>query len=71
MKTVLFLVNGFGIESKESYSVYDASIVPNIDYLRTKYLFQNLTTNNKTIYEGFRNMSLEIGEIYNYHIFYI
>ena len=69
MKTVLFLINGFGIENKESYSVYDASILPNIDFLRTRYLFQTLNSANKTIYEGFRNMSLEVGEIYNYHIF--
>ncbi len=69
MKTILFLMNGFGIEGKDSYSVYDASIVPNIENLRSRYLFQTLDTNNKTMYEGFRNISLEIGELYNYHIF--
>ena len=69
MKTILFLINGFGIEGKDSYSVYDASIVPNIESLRNRYLFQTLSTNNKTMYEGFRNISLEIGELYNYHIF--
>ena len=69
MKTVLFLMNGFGIEGKNSYSVYDSSIVPNIENLRNRYLFQTLSTNNKTMYEGFRNISLEIGELYNYHIY--
>ncbi len=69
MKTILFLMNGFGIEGKDSYSVYDASIVPNIENLRKQYLFQPLSTNNKTMYEGFRNISLEIGELYNYHVY--
>ena len=36
MKTVLFLMNGFGIETKDSYSVYDTSIVPNIEKLRNR-----------------------------------
>lgn len=62
-------MNGFGIEGKDSYSVYDASIVPNIENLRKQYLFQPLSTNNKTMYEGFRNISLEIGELYNYHVY--
>lgn len=69
MKTILFLMNGFGIESKDSYSVYDTSILPNIDKLKNRYLFQTLNTNNKTMYEGFRNISLEINELYNYHIY--
>ena len=69
MKTVLFLMNGFGIETKDSYSVYDTSIVPNIENLRNRFLFQTLTTNNKTISEGYRNISLEIGELYNYHVY--
>ena len=62
-------MNGFGIEGKNSYTVYDANILPNIENLRNRYLFQTLTTNNKTMYEGFRNISLEIGELYNYHVF--
>ena len=69
MKTILLLMNGFGIEGKNSYTVYDANILPNIENLRNRYLFQTLTTNNKTMYEGFRNISLEIGELYNYHVF--
>lgn len=69
MKTILFLMNGFGIEGKGSYSVYDSTIVPNIEMLRNRYLFQTLNTNNKTMYEGFRNVSLEINELYNYHIY--
>ena len=69
MKTVLFLMNGFGIEGKDSYSVYDVNVVPNIENLRNRYLFQTLSTNNKSMYEGFRNISLEIGELYNYHVY--
>ena len=38
MRTVLFLINGFGIEAKDSYGVYDASIMPNFDKLTQKYI---------------------------------
>ena len=32
-KTVLFLINGFGVEKKESYSIYDASLMPTFENL--------------------------------------
>ena len=38
MRTVLFLINGFGIETKDSYSVYDSTIMPNNDKLSQKYM---------------------------------
>ena len=68
MKTVLFLMNGFGIETKESYSVYSEELMPNFDKLTNRYMFSKLDSSVKTIYEGYRNMSLEISELYNYHI---
>ncbi len=69
MKTVMLLINGFGIETKESYSIYDANLMPNFDLLTKKYMFQSLNSNVDSIYEGYRNMSLEINELYNYHIY--
>ncbi len=69
MKTILFLMNGFGIETKNSYSIYDAELMPTFDELSRKYMFSTLNTRVRSIYEGFRNMSLEVNELYNYHIY--
>lgn len=69
MKTVLFLVNGFGVEAKDSYSVYSAENMPNFDKLSRKYMFSKLTSNVFTTIDGFRNMSLELNDLYNYGIY--
>lgn len=68
MRTVLFLINGFGIEKHESYSLYDSKLMPNFDMLTKKYIFSPIDSNVRNIYDGFRNMSLETGELYNYSI---
>lgn len=69
MRTVLFLINGFGIETKDSYSVYNKEIMPNFDKLINGYIFSQLETNSRNIYDGFRNMSQEREELYNYSVF--
>ena len=55
------LVNGFGIETDDSYEVYKQELMPNFDMLMKKYIFSRITSRVNTIYEGYRNMSLEIG----------
>lgn len=69
MRAVLFLINGFGIEAKESYSIYDASIMPNFDKLSTKYMFAKLNSSVFNTIDGFRSMSLEMNDLYNYGIY--
>lgn len=69
MRTILFLINGFGIETKDSYSVYDEKLMPNFDKLSKKYMFSTLSTNVYDTIKGFRNMSLETNELYNYSIY--
>ena len=69
MRTVLFLINGFGIETKDSYSLYDATVMPNFDKLSKKYLFSKLSSNVFSTVDGFRNMSLERNDLYNYSIY--
>ena len=69
MRTVLFLINGFGIETKESYSVYDASIMPNFDRLSQRYMFSKLESNVFNTIDGFRSMSLEMNDLYNYEVY--
>ena len=63
MRTVLFLINGFGIETKESYGVYDASIMPNFDKLAQKYMFSKLDYSSPSTIDGFRSMSLEMNDL--------
>lgn len=43
-KTILMLINGFGIERKGSAEVYSAKLMPNFDALIKTNLFGNLTT---------------------------
>ena len=69
MKTVLFLLNGFGIESKGSYSVYNETLMPTFDNLTRKYMFSKLESNVRNINDAYRNMSLEIDSLYNYNIY--
>lgn len=69
MRTVLFLINGFGIEAKESYSVYDEKLMPNFDKLSKQYMFSTLNSTAYNTVDGFRTMSLEMDELYNYNIY--
>ena len=69
MRTVLFLINGFGVEAKGSYSVYDENVMPVFDKLSKKYMFSKLDSNVFNTIDGFRNMSLERGDLYNYSIY--
>ena len=69
MRAVLFLINGFGIESKHSYSIYDANIMPNFDNLAKKYMFSKLDSTVFNTIDGFRSMSLEMNDLYNYGIY--
>ncbi len=67
-KTVLFLINGFGVEKKESYSIYDPTLMPTFDELTKKYLFSTIKSNVNNYYDGYRNASLDINELFNYSI---
>ena len=67
-KTVLFLINGFGVEKKESYSIYDPSLMPTFDDLTKNYLFSTIDSKVSNYYDGYRNASLDVSELYNYSI---
>lgn len=43
-KTILLLINGFGIEKKDSAEVYSAKLMPNLDSMTKRYLFSGLAT---------------------------
>ena len=69
-KTVLFLINGFGVEKKESYSIYDSTLMPTFEELSKKYLFETSAIESKvtTLFDAYRNASLDVSELYNYSI---
>ena len=69
MRTILFLLNGFGVEAKESYSIYDEKLMPNFDKLSKNYMFSTLNSSVYNTIDGFRSMSLEMNELYNYNIY--
>ena len=70
MRSVLFLINGFGIETKDSYNIYDAKVMPNFDKLSQKYMFSKLDSKVFNTIDGFRTMSLEMSDLYNYGIYH-
>ena len=69
-KTILLLINGFGVEKKASYSIYDDSLMPTFAELSKVHLFSNNSVVSKVnnIYDAYRNMSMNINEPYNYNI---
>ena len=56
-KTVLFLMNGFGIEQLDSYSIYSAKLMPNLDNYTKKYLFSSIATSSYNLVSGYRTFS--------------
>ena len=56
-KTVLFLMNGFGIEQLDSYSIYNAKLMPNLDNYTKKYLFSSIATSSYNLVSGYRTFS--------------
>ena len=56
-KTVLFLMNGFGIEQLNSYNIYNAKLMPNLDYYTKNYLFTPIESKAHDLISGYRTFS--------------
>ena len=56
-KTVLFLMNGFGIEQLNSYNIYDAKLMPNLDSYTKYHLFEAIETKAYNLTSGYRTFS--------------
>ena len=56
-KTVLFLINGFGIEKKDSYSIYDAKALPTLDEMMNNNLYTSLESNASDYTTGYQLFS--------------
>ena len=66
-KTILFLINGFGIEQKDSTPIYKSSLMPNLDKLTQEGLFSSVEANDLTLYDAFRTFSIESNKSLTYN----
>ncbi len=65
-KTVLFLINGFGIEKKDSYSIYDANALPTLDKMMNNNLYTSLISNASDYTTGYQLFSTGTLKASNY-----
>ncbi len=56
-KTILYLMNGFGVEQKDSYNIYNSSLMPNLDRFTKEYLFGTLESNELDLNDAYRYFS--------------
>ncbi len=57
-KTILMLINGFGVERKGSTEVYSPKLMPYFDYMLKNYLFGNLSTAAGDYNEAYKAFSI-------------
>lgn len=57
-KSVLFLINGYAIEQKGSYSLYNESLAPNLDMLIKDYMYTTLDNTSLNYIDGYREFSI-------------
>ncbi len=66
-KTVLFLINGFGIEKKDSYSIYDANALPTLDKMMQENLYCSIESNASDYTTGYQLFSTGTLNASNYN----
>ena len=59
-KSILMLINGFGIEKSDSHSVYSAQLMPNMDRLTKEKIFVSIPNNYLEYKSAYRNFSMGI-----------
>ena len=65
-KTVLFLINGFGIEKKDSYSIYDANALPTLDKMMNNNLYTSIESSASDYTTGYQLFSTGTLKTNNY-----
>ena len=65
-KNILLLINGFGVERADSYSVYSAELMPNMDRLTRDRIFVSLPNNYLEYKSAYRNFSMGINDPLTY-----
>lgn len=66
-KTVLYLINGLGVASKDSFDIKFNELMPNLSMLMKNYMYTNLENKNYNYKNGFRNFSLGNNLLPTYH----
>ena len=67
-KSVLMLINGFGVEKSGSYSIYTPSLVPNFEKLRTERMFTTIKNTYLDYRNAYRNFSMGIDDALTYNL---
>lgn len=67
-KSILFLINGLGVASKDSFDIKFNDMMPNLSMLMGNYIFAKLENKNYNYKNGFRNFSLGNDLLPTYHI---
>lgn len=65
-KTVLFLINGFGIEQRDSFNIYNKELMPNLDKLTKEVLFSSIETSDYNLRDAYRTFSIETKDALTY-----
>ncbi len=56
-KTVLYLMNGFGVEQKDSYNIFNSNLMPNLERFTNEYLFGTISSPELDLYNSYRTFS--------------
>ena len=67
-KNILFLINGFGVERNDSYNVYSASLMPNMDKLTKERIFASIPNKYLDYKSAYRNFSMGINNPLTYSL---
>ena len=67
-KSILLLINGFGIERAGSYNVYNAQLMPNLEKIRTEKIFFSIPNKYLDYKSAYRNFSIGINNPLTYNI---
>ena len=59
-KNILLLINGFGVERADSYSVYSKELMPNMDRLTNERIFMTIPNNYYDYKSAYRELSMGI-----------
>jgi bisphosphoglycerate-independent phosphoglycerate mutase (AlkP superfamily) len=67
-KNILLLINGFGVEQRDSYNVYSESLMPNLDKLTKTCMFSSITSSDLDYKTAYRTFSIGINEALTYSV---
>ena len=67
-KEILFLINGFGVERNDSYNVYSAELMPNMDKLTKEGVFVSIPNKYLDYKSAYRNFSMGINNPLTYSL---